>query len=326
MSSNTRHAVHPRERIARPVTIPLEADAGLAARIRELCVDLDYGAAEVLDLVTPTTRELLRGWFGLQAVEARGSLNFSAAQRDAILRVVVAHEVLLTGHLLDIHGQLVAVAPGEGYPRYRLGLPSAGCDVFVLAALLVWQLANRHPAERRQRCDDPRFAARLLVAAPEAATARLLHAALAGPPHAALAGLPHNALSGSHPEAAAGSRMAHSLFQQAGDLLLPGALRTRLLELLARAWSRGELEVFAPPLPEPPHLRAWPQAAAQESGLMVFQPMPHAPGPWRAGPWQPLFDQLAQEQPWKFAQIDLLCQAPARKPEPALSESHPTPA
>lgn len=41
----------------------LSLAAGLTAKIEQLCTSLEGGVADIYDLVTPTTTELLRWWF-----------------------------------------------------------------------------------------------------------------------------------------------------------------------------------------------------------------------------------------------------------------------
>ena len=72
----------------------LALSAGLSAKTKQLCLGLESGAADILELVTPTTAELLKWWFGEDMVIARGGLNFHAGQKQAILNAIVAHEVL----------------------------------------------------------------------------------------------------------------------------------------------------------------------------------------------------------------------------------------
>ena len=71
---------------------------GLTAKTQQLCLGLESGAADILELVTPTTADLLTWWFGEDMVMARGGegrgLNFHAGQKQAILNAIVAHEVL----------------------------------------------------------------------------------------------------------------------------------------------------------------------------------------------------------------------------------------
>ena len=60
----------------------------LTLRTQQLCSGLDRGAAEILDLVTPITAELLRWWFGEDACQSR-SCNFHSGQRQADRKSVV---------------------------------------------------------------------------------------------------------------------------------------------------------------------------------------------------------------------------------------------
>jgi type III restriction enzyme len=85
----------------------LALSAGLTAKTHALCLGLESGAADILELVTPTTAELLLWWFGEDMVAARAGLNFHAGQKQAILNAIVAHEVLGAGQenwtLLDLY-------------------------------------------------------------------------------------------------------------------------------------------------------------------------------------------------------------------------------
>ncbi len=80
-----------------PTDNPLALSTALTAKTRQLCLGLGSGAADILELVTPTTAELLLWWFGEEMVAARGGLNFHAGQKQAILNAIVAHEVLGQG-------------------------------------------------------------------------------------------------------------------------------------------------------------------------------------------------------------------------------------
>ena len=52
---------------------PLALSAALTAKTNQLALGLEDGAADLLDLVTPTTAELLHWWFGQDMVDARDS-------------------------------------------------------------------------------------------------------------------------------------------------------------------------------------------------------------------------------------------------------------
>ena len=125
----------------------LALSAALTLKTNQLCIGLESGTAEILELVTPTTSELLKWWFGEDMVLARGGLNFHTGQKQAILNAIVAHEVLGQGHdqwnLLDLYRaaapdallagtRLNEVAQGKhAHPKYlpgwRLALAKPGC-------------------------------------------------------------------------------------------------------------------------------------------------------------------------------------------------------
>ena len=92
---------------ATPGEDQLALSLGLTAKAHQLCLGLESGAADILDLVTPTTAQLLLWWFGEDMVAARSTLNFHAGQKQAILNAIVAHEVLgrdaPTWSLLDLY-------------------------------------------------------------------------------------------------------------------------------------------------------------------------------------------------------------------------------
>src|SRR5574344_2152102 len=85
---------------------PLALSTALTAKTRQLCLGLESGAADILELVTPTTAELLLWWFGDDMVATRSGLNFHAGQKQAILNAIVAHEVLGAASLLDLYQQV----------------------------------------------------------------------------------------------------------------------------------------------------------------------------------------------------------------------------
>lgn len=150
--------------------------AALTRRTEQLCVGLEQGIADLYDLVTPITGELLRWWFGEDACQSR-SFNFHPGQRQAILNVIVAHEVLASPDLADLYRQVCAdallagtrltdVAQGKhSHPKYCLKMATGTGKTWVLQALLVWQLLNKTAALEDGR-DDARFTRRFLIVAP----------------------------------------------------------------------------------------------------------------------------------------------------------------
>jgi len=155
---------------------PLALAAALTRRTNQLCIGLEQGIADIYEMVTPVTAELLRWWFGEDACQSR-TFNFHPGQKQAILNVIVAHEVLASPDLKDLYQQVCAdallegtrlteVAQGKhGHPKYCLKMATGTGKTWVLQALLVWQLLNRTAALDEGR-DDPRFTRRFLIVAP----------------------------------------------------------------------------------------------------------------------------------------------------------------
>jgi type III restriction enzyme len=148
----------------------------LTQRTKQLCLGLEHGDAEILELVTPITAELLRWWFSEDACASR-AMNFHAGQRQAILNVIVAHEVLASPDLADLYRQVCATALLEDavladvlqgkntHPKYCLKMATGTGKTWVLQALLIWQVLNRTAAMEEGR-DDARFTRRFLIVAP----------------------------------------------------------------------------------------------------------------------------------------------------------------
>lgn len=155
---------------------PLALAKALTRRTHALCEGLETGHADILDLITPTTAELLHWWFGEDACGAR-AFNFHDGQKQAILNAIVAHEVLQSTDLKDLYEQVCADAlledgmlaevaqPKHAHPKYCLKMATGTGKTWVLQALLVWQMLNK-TAALDEGLDDPRFTRRFLVVAP----------------------------------------------------------------------------------------------------------------------------------------------------------------
>jgi type III restriction enzyme len=163
----------------------LALSLGLTAKTNQLCLGLESGAADILELVTPTTAELLLWWFGEDMVLARGGnnggLNFHVGQKQAILNAIVAHEVLGKDHenwtLLDLYKacapdalltgtRLNEVAQAKhAHPKYCFKMATGTGKTWVLQALLIWQLLNK-TAALAEAIDDARFTRQFMVVAP----------------------------------------------------------------------------------------------------------------------------------------------------------------
>jgi len=143
-------------------TSSLQPAAGLTAKTNAVCIGLEDGVADILDLVTPATAELLKWWFQVDYCAMRG-FNFHEGQRQAILNVIYAHEVLGVTSLRGLYEQVAADELLEGgrllevdqakhrHPKYCIKMATGTGKTWVLQALLVWQLLNKlaEPADRR---------------------------------------------------------------------------------------------------------------------------------------------------------------------------------
>lgn len=155
---------------------PLILAKSLTRRTEQLCIGLETGSADLHELATPVTAELLRWWFGDDARQTR-RFNFHPGQRQAILNAIVAHEVLGSPDLKDLYQQVCAeslLAGGRlsevsqakhAHPKYCLKMATGTGKTWVLQALLVWQMLNK-TALLDEGIDDPRFSRRFLIVAP----------------------------------------------------------------------------------------------------------------------------------------------------------------
>lgn len=146
---------------------------GLTAAVEAVCAGLETGEATILDQVTDTTAELLKWWFQAEFQDAR-AFNFHPGQRQALLNVIYAHEVLGITRLQDLYQaaapdvMLTSTRDSEtiraaknAYPKYCLKMATGTGKTWVLQALMVWQIlnANRAPG-------GGRFTKNFLVVAP----------------------------------------------------------------------------------------------------------------------------------------------------------------
>jgi len=155
----------------------LQLSDALTARTNALCIGLEEGTADIFELVTPTTAELLTWWFGSEMVASRNGVNFHPGQRQAILNAIVAHEVLGCATLMDLYRQVAPDAlltskrlnevsqAKHAHPKYCLKMATGTGKTWVLQALLVWQLLNKTAALEAD-VDDPRFTRHFLIVAP----------------------------------------------------------------------------------------------------------------------------------------------------------------
>lgn len=145
----------------------------LTARVNGLCSGIENGAAEILDLVSDTTAELLRWWFQQDYMDMR-PFNFHEGQKQAILNTLYAHEVLGVKTLQALYAEIapdvvlgnhhaaqIIRADKNAYPKYCMKMATGTGKTWVLQALVIWQLLN---ANRNKESD--RFTRNFLVVAP----------------------------------------------------------------------------------------------------------------------------------------------------------------
>ena len=154
----------------------LELANTLTAKTQQLCIGLADGVADIFELVTPTTAELLHWWFGEEACATR-RLNFYDGQRQAILNTIVAHEVLNATDLKSLYQaaapdalltgtRLIEVSQAKhNHPKYCLKMATGTGKTWILQALLIWQLLNKNAALAKS-VDDARFTRHFLVVVP----------------------------------------------------------------------------------------------------------------------------------------------------------------
>lgn len=145
----------------------------LTAIVEEASIGLDQGVAPILDQVTETTAELLKWWFQQDFADLR-RFNFHGGQRQAILNVIYAHEVLKTTSLAGLYEEVAPLvmlesaraatqiqADKNAFPKYCMKMATGTGKTWVLQALLIWQVlnANRHS-------ESERYTKKFLIVAP----------------------------------------------------------------------------------------------------------------------------------------------------------------
>ena len=108
----------------------------------------------MLQLVTPTTQDLLNFWFNSDYCISR-QINFHDWQKQAILNTIYVHEVLKVENVWDLYDKVwnqVRFESGAGldhlewkrfqFPRYCMKMATWTWKTWVLEALVVWQYLN----------------------------------------------------------------------------------------------------------------------------------------------------------------------------------------
>lgn len=155
-----------------------ELSLKLAKRLSEI-VKSKFESGEMLEKVSPITKELLRFWFCEPFTDLR-EINFHIGQKQSILNVIYLHEVLKVKSVYDIYNtvapellqdsclfgeqNLLLSLGKESYdlPKYLVKMATGTGKTWVMHAILVWQVLNcRHEEER-----SGRFSCNFLIVAP----------------------------------------------------------------------------------------------------------------------------------------------------------------
>ena len=162
--------------MSKPEDNPLALAVALTEKTQQLCIGLEDGEADLYELVTPTTAELLRWWF-LEDYCATRRFNFHEGQKQAILNTIVAHEVLGASTLKGLYQAVAADTLLSGnrlnevaqekhaHPKYCLKMATGTGKTWVMQALMIWQLLNK-TALLAEGMDDDKFTRHFLIVAP----------------------------------------------------------------------------------------------------------------------------------------------------------------
>lgn len=157
----------------KPSTDNFPLATALSKELHPFIVQLENGEhCELLDQLTPTTAELIKYWFHVDYQAVR-NINFHQGQRDAILSMIYAHEVISPNRLLDLYqaispdalleeGKLGEVTDdNHQHPKYAAKMATGTGKTWVLNALLIWQYLNK-----LAQPNDNRFTKNFLIVAP----------------------------------------------------------------------------------------------------------------------------------------------------------------
>ena len=125
-----------------------------------------------LNLVTPTTADLLKFWFCEPHTSGRES-NFHRGQKSAILNTIYLHEILKVKSVLEIYEkcdkELIpkfnhTLLAKEKYkvPKYAMKMATGTGKTWVMNALFIWQYLNARAEKER----SGRFSKNFLLIAP----------------------------------------------------------------------------------------------------------------------------------------------------------------
>lgn len=142
-------------------------------------VNDSFLSGEMLEKVSPVTRELLYYWFDENWTNSR-DINFHQGQREAILNTVYLTEILKVTDVKDIYNQVSPDLILEksiwlnyiesdrfSYPRYCYKMATGSGKTWVLSALLIWQYLNyKYQKDNELTNNDVNFSSNFLIVAP----------------------------------------------------------------------------------------------------------------------------------------------------------------
>lgn len=141
----------------------------LAQRLSDR-VNEAWESGEMMEQVTPVTRELLQHWF-CEPFTTERPINFHLGQRQAILNAIYLHEVAGVQTVEDNYAAVMADEMGmvdmnnlqqEKYrlPKYAIKMATGTGKTWVMHALVLWQMLNAH------HTGGDRYTQRFLLIAP----------------------------------------------------------------------------------------------------------------------------------------------------------------
>jgi type III restriction enzyme len=151
----------------------LPLSESLTLKVKEVTLGLEEGVADIYEMVTEPTANLLRHWFLQDFVDLRRGLNFHAGQKQSLLNTIYAHEVIGATSLKELYstiapeallkdGLLTHVSQQKyEHPKYCLKMATGTGKTWVLQALMIWQLVNKF-----ENPSDKRFTRNFLLVAP----------------------------------------------------------------------------------------------------------------------------------------------------------------
>ncbi|SHE34562.1 type III restriction enzyme [Marinitoga hydrogenitolerans DSM 16785] len=128
-------------------SVPLKLAKKITENVNEL-----WESGEFLELVTPTTKDLLTFWF-CEPHTTNREINFHRGQKQAILNTIYLHEILKVETVLDIYQKVDKMLLNEiniellakekyQFAKYAIKMATGTGKTWVMNAFLIWQYLN----------------------------------------------------------------------------------------------------------------------------------------------------------------------------------------